>query len=96
MNHKNSLLFQHIMININTQCYLILTVVPHYVCQCYSIIQTSLSYYLQTLFDAPAGNDPVALNLGSMGKGEAWVNGQSIGRYWVSFHTSQGRPSQTW
>ncbi|KAJ6774191.1 BETA-GALACTOSIDASE [Salix purpurea] len=52
--------------------------------------------WYKTLFDAPAGNDPVALNLGSMGKGEAWVNGQSIGRYWVSFHTSQGRPSQTW
>lgn len=29
-----------------------------------------------------------------MGKGEAWVNGQSIGRYWISFHTSKGTPSQ--
>ncbi|CAK7346941.1 unnamed protein product [Dovyalis caffra] len=52
--------------------------------------------WYKTLFNAPAGNDPVALNLGSMGKGEAWVNGQSIGRYWVSFHTTQGSPSQTW
>lgn len=52
--------------------------------------------YLQTLFDAPPGNDPVALNLVSMGKGEAWVNGQSIGRYWVSFLTPKGSPSQTW
>lgn len=51
---------------------------------------------LQTLFDAPPGNDPVALNLVSMGKGEAWVNGQSIGRYWVSFLTPKGSPSQTW
>lgn len=50
----------------------------------------------QTVFDAPAGNEPVALNLGSMGKGEVWVNGQSIGRYWVSFHTPKGTPSQTW
>lgn len=50
----------------------------------------------KTLFDAPAGTEPVALNLGSMGKAEAWVNGQSIGRYWVSFHTSKGNPSQTW
>ena len=49
----------------------------------------------KTIFDEPTGNDPVALNLGSMGKGEAWVNGQSIGRYWVSFLTSQGSPSQT-
>lgn len=47
-------------------------------------------------FDAPEGDDPVAINLGSMGKGEAWVNGQSIGRYWVSFQTLAGIPSQTW
>ncbi|XP_057970690.1 beta-galactosidase 6 [Malania oleifera] len=46
-------------------------------------------------FDAPLGNDPVTLNLSTMGKGEVWVNGQSIGRYWVSFHTSKGNPSQT-
>ncbi|KAK9291537.1 hypothetical protein L1049_019485 [Liquidambar formosana] len=54
-----------------------------------------LKWY-KTMFDAPPGSDPLALNLGSMGKGEAWVNGQSIGRYWVSFHTSKGSPSQTW
>ncbi|KAK9993670.1 hypothetical protein SO802_023373 [Lithocarpus litseifolius] len=54
-----------------------------------------LTWY-KTQFDAPKGNDPVALNLGSMGKGEAWVNGQSIGRYWVSFLTPEGSPSQTW
>ncbi|TKY45370.1 Beta-galactosidase 16 [Spatholobus suberectus] len=54
-----------------------------------------LTWY-QTTFDAPAGNDPVALNLGSMGKGQAWVNGQNIGRYWVSFHTPKGTPSQQW
>ena len=49
---------------------------------------------MQTLFDAPMGNDPVALNLSSMGKGEAWVNGQSIGRYWSSYHDDKGNPSQ--
>ncbi|KAH9691284.1 Beta-galactosidase 16 [Citrus sinensis] len=53
-----------------------------------------LTWY-KTTFRAPAGNDPIALNLQSMGKGEAWVNGQSIGRYWVSFKTSKGNPSQT-
>ncbi|CAK9168741.1 unnamed protein product [Ilex paraguariensis] len=52
--------------------------------------------WYKTVFNAPNGNDPVALDLGSMGKGEVWVNGQSIGRYWVSFHTSAGSPSQTW
>ncbi|CAN0892304.1 Beta-galactosidase 16 [Linum grandiflorum] len=50
----------------------------------------------QTVFDAPAGSDPVALDLSSMGKGEAWVNGQSIGRYWMSYRTPRGQPSQTW
>ena len=49
---------------------------------------------MQTLFDAPMGNDPVALNLSSMGKGEAWVNGESIGRYWSSYHDDKGNPSQ--
>lgn len=50
----------------------------------------------QTSFDAPAGDEPLGLNLGSMGKGGAWVNGRSIGRYWVSFLTPQGSPYQTW
>ncbi|XP_027909643.1 beta-galactosidase 8-like [Vigna unguiculata] len=33
-------------------------------------------------FTAPSGSDPVAINMTGMGKGEAWVNGKSIGRYW--------------
>eukprot|EP00250_Pteridium_aquilinum_P015845 c22797_g1_i1 orf=77-2668(+) len=33
-------------------------------------------------FNAPEGNDPVALDLTSMGKGRAWINGEDIGRYW--------------
>ncbi|PKI51981.1 hypothetical protein CRG98_027633 [Punica granatum] len=40
-----------------------------------------LTWY-KTTFSAPAGSDPVALDFTGMGKGEAWVNGQSIGRYW--------------
>ncbi|XP_057795715.1 beta-galactosidase 16 [Salvia miltiorrhiza] len=52
--------------------------------------------WYKSKFDAPKGNDPIALNLGSMGKGEAWVNGESIGRYWISFVTPQGSPYQTW
>ncbi|KAI9200100.1 hypothetical protein LWI28_002739 [Acer negundo] len=54
-----------------------------------------LTWY-KSVFEAPAGEDPVALNLNSMGKGEAWINGQSIGRYWVSFRTNKGNSSQTW
>nr|XP_043614712.1 beta-galactosidase 16 [Erigeron canadensis] len=55
----------------------------------------TLTWY-KTTFDMPEGNESIALNLGSMGKGEAWINGQSIGRYWVSFNTTGGSPSQTW
>ncbi|GAB2240461.1 hypothetical protein Droror1_Dr00020979 [Drosera rotundifolia] len=54
-----------------------------------------LTWY-KTTFDAPPGDNPVALNLAYMGKGEAWINGQSIGRYWVSFLTPARTPSQSW
>ncbi|KAL0358520.1 UNVERIFIED_CONTAM: Beta-galactosidase 9, partial [Sesamum angustifolium] len=42
-----------------------------------------VSSSLQTYFDAPGGLDPVALDLSSMGKGQVWVNGHHIGRYWT-------------
>ncbi|KAF2288905.1 hypothetical protein GH714_022673 [Hevea brasiliensis] len=45
-------------------------------------IPSTFTWY-KTYFDAPAGADPVALDLGSMGKGQAWVNGHHIGRYWT-------------
>lgn len=38
--------------------------------------------WYKTKFTPPAGDDPVAIDFTGMGKGEAWVNGQSIGRYW--------------
>ncbi|KAI5656979.1 hypothetical protein M9H77_25772 [Catharanthus roseus] len=44
-----------------------------------------LNFPLQTTFLAPGGNGPVSLNLSSMGKGQAWVNGQGIGRYWPGY-----------
>ncbi|KAJ0972667.1 hypothetical protein J5N97_020626 [Dioscorea zingiberensis] len=44
-------------------------------------IQSAFMWY-KTYFDAPKGSDPVAIDLGSMGKGFAWVNGHGIGRYW--------------
>ncbi|KQK06119.2 beta-galactosidase 7 isoform X2 [Brachypodium distachyon] len=53
-----------------------------------------LTWY-QTTFATPMGNDAVTLNLTSMGKGEVWINGESIGRYWVSFKTPSGQPSQS-
>ncbi|KHG08626.1 Beta-galactosidase 8 -like protein [Gossypium arboreum] len=44
--------------------------------------------WYKTNFDAPTGNDPVALDFMGMGKGEAWINGQSIGRYWPAYIAS--------
>jgi len=52
-------------------------------------------FYGQTAFPTPAGNDAVVLNLTGMGKGEVWINGESIGRYWVSFKAPSGNPSQS-
>ncbi|KAJ4838014.1 hypothetical protein Tsubulata_030945 [Turnera subulata] len=46
--------------------------------------QQSLKWY-KAYFDAPAGNDPLALDMRSMGKGQVWINGQSIGRYWMVY-----------
>jgi len=43
-----------------------------------------LTWY-KAFFDAPRGNEPLALDLRSMGKGQAWINGQSLGRYWMAF-----------
>jgi len=40
---------------------------------------------VQAYFDAPGGNEPLALDMRSMGKGQVWINGQSIGRYWLSY-----------
>ncbi|KAJ0988495.1 hypothetical protein J5N97_006851 [Dioscorea zingiberensis] len=36
-------------------------------------------------FDAPVGDEPVVVDLAGMGKGEAFVSGQSIGRYWANY-----------
>lgn len=46
-----------------------------------------LTWY-KTTFDAPAGRSPLALDMGSMGKGQVWINGQSLGRYWPAYKAS--------
>ncbi|KAK7272131.1 hypothetical protein RJT34_28551 [Clitoria ternatea] len=46
-----------------------------------------LTWY-KTNFNAPSGSSPVAIDFTGMGKGEAWVNGQSIGRYWPTYVSS--------
>ncbi|CAN4107357.1 unnamed protein product [Withania somnifera] len=50
--------------------------------------------WYKTYFDAPEGTDPVALKMEQMQKGMIWVNGKSLGRYWVSFLSPLGHPTQ--
>ncbi|KAK3034526.1 hypothetical protein RJ639_032515 [Escallonia herrerae] len=45
--------------------------------------------WYKTTFKAPLGKDPVVVNLQGLGKGVAWVNGQSLGRYWPSYITEE-------
>ncbi|KAI3790070.1 hypothetical protein L2E82_02883 [Cichorium intybus] len=42
-----------------------------------------LTWY-KTTFNAPDGNEPLALDMNGMGKGQMWVNGEAIGRHWPS------------
>ncbi|HYF95755.1 MAG TPA: beta-galactosidase [Symbiobacteriaceae bacterium] len=46
----------------------------------------------RTYFDRPTGDEPLALDLGSMEKGMAWVNGHCIGRYWLVPGTGATEP----
>ncbi|PAN36604.1 hypothetical protein PAHAL_6G296200 [Panicum hallii] len=52
-----------------------------------------LTWYKRN-FDMPSGDDPVVLDLSPMGKGMMFVNGEGIGRYWISYKHALGRPSQ--
>ncbi|MCL7024181.1 hypothetical protein MKW94_007274 [Papaver nudicaule] len=52
-----------------------------------------LTWY-KRYFDTPEGDAPVAIDMSTMAKGMVWVNGQSIGRYWVSYLSPIGKPSQ--
>ncbi|EFH41127.1 beta-galactosidase 10 [Arabidopsis lyrata subsp. lyrata] len=40
-----------------------------------------LTWY-KVVIDPPSGSEPVGLDMMSMGKGMAWLNGEEIGRYW--------------
>ncbi|XP_077249768.1 beta-galactosidase 3-like [Tasmannia lanceolata] len=40
-----------------------------------------LTWY-KAVVDPPSGDDPVGLDMIHMGKGQAWLNGEAIGRYW--------------
>ncbi|XP_074584190.1 beta-galactosidase-like [Curcuma longa] len=44
--------------------------------------------WYKAYFNAPPGNEPLALDMSSMGKGQIWINGQGIGRYWPAYKAS--------
>ncbi|KAJ6766036.1 BETA-GALACTOSIDASE RELATED [Salix purpurea] len=46
--------------------------------------QQPLTWY-KAYFNSPKGDDPLALDMSSMGKGQVWINGHSIGRYWTLY-----------
>ncbi|KAL2229090.1 beta-galactosidase [Sesamum indicum] len=54
-------------------------------------LKQPLTWY-KTTFDAPDGNDPLGLDMYSMGKGEMWINDQGIGRHWPG-NTAKGNCS---
>ncbi|XP_010536861.1 PREDICTED: beta-galactosidase 12 [Tarenaya hassleriana] len=53
-----------------------------------------LTWY-KASFDTPAGNEPLALDMDTMGKGQIWINGRNIGRHWPgnTAHGNCGRCS---
>ncbi|XP_010530895.1 PREDICTED: beta-galactosidase 11-like [Tarenaya hassleriana] len=53
-----------------------------------------LTWY-KTYFDAPESQNSVAIRMNGMGKGLIWVNGNGVGRYWMSFLSPLGEPTQT-
>ncbi|CAN8229350.1 unnamed protein product [Cochlearia groenlandica] len=52
-----------------------------------------LTWY-QTYFDAPESQSAAAIRMNGMGKGLIWVNGEGVGRYWQSFLSPLGQPTQ--
>ncbi|WRX32736.1 D-galactoside/L-rhamnose binding SUEL lectin domain - like 10 [Theobroma cacao] len=51
-------------------------------------VDRNLTWY-KTTFKAPLGKAPVVVDLLGLGKGHAWVNTHSLGRYWPSYIADQ-------
>ncbi|KAL9354243.1 hypothetical protein Peur_052213 [Populus x canadensis] len=51
--------------------------------------------WYKTRFDAPEGKSPVAVRMTGMKKGMIWINGKSIGRYWMNYISPLGEPTQS-
>ncbi|KAL2322546.1 hypothetical protein Fmac_026925 [Flemingia macrophylla] len=58
------------------------------------LVSKPMSWY-KADFEAPYGTNPVVVDLQGLGKGHAWVNGYSIGRYWPSWITASNGCSDT-
>ncbi|XP_031480414.1 beta-galactosidase 7-like [Nymphaea colorata] len=54
----------------------------------------TLFIWYKAEFRAPNGSESVIVNLGSMGKGQAWINGESIGRYWPLYTSPEDECSE--
>ncbi|KAL0558497.1 hypothetical protein IC582_003071 [Cucumis melo] len=50
-----------------------------------SLVQKQPLTWYKTTFNTPTGNEPLALDMSSMSKGQIWVNGRSIGRYFPGY-----------
>ncbi|XLU47975.1 hypothetical protein S245_042789, partial [Arachis hypogaea] len=50
--------------------------------------------WYKTHFATPEGRDPVAIRMTGMGKGMVFINGNNIGRYWMSYLSPLGKPTQ--
>nr|KYP44066.1 Beta-galactosidase 13 [Cajanus cajan] len=59
-----------------------------------SPVPRPITWY-KTRFATPEGNGPVAIRMTGMGKGLIWVNGQNIGRHWMTFLSPLGQPTQS-
>ncbi|KAL9840950.1 putative beta-galactosidase [Arabidopsis thaliana] len=55
--------------------------------------EPGMTWY-QTYFDAPESQSAAAIRMNGMGKGLIWVNGEGVGRYWMSFLSPLGQPTQ--
>ncbi|PKA64758.1 Beta-galactosidase 3 [Apostasia shenzhenica] len=53
-----------------------------------------LTWY-QVVLESPKGIDPVGLDMIYMGKGQAWLNGKAIGRYWPRTSSTNSNCSAT-
>ncbi|KAK1311334.1 Beta-galactosidase 3 [Acorus calamus] len=53
-----------------------------------------LTWY-KAIVNPPSGTEPVALDMKYMGKGQAWLNGEPIGRYWPRKSSIHGECSST-